>query len=120
MYYRAGVALDAGGEESMFYCYRNLLAAVIGALMVILYQHFFAQQPIIATIDLKAITNEQMLQAQGLDKKEAEEKGKQFGIKLKNSLDDMVNEFNVILMIKPAILQGAPDLTAELKRRLEN
>jgi hypothetical protein len=93
-----------------------VLSSILGAAIVLLAQNTFLHpMPPIATVDLDSLLNDPSFIAhmEG-DNLQA----LQVGSAVDQAIQETANAHNVIIMVRPAVLKGAPDLTLETSHRL--
>jgi len=101
--------------------FTGLFGGLIGAIIVVAVTSHYEESPSIATVDLVSLTSEKMTElAKSKDEKQAKREIKIFGENIENKLAEMAADYKVSIVIKPMVVAGAPDLTMELKRRLND
>ena len=100
----------------------GLVSGVIAALVTLVGQSLMAPPPLkVATVDVTGLVSGEIarLQASGMDSAKAEAYAHVWGPLLDKSVQDIAAEYGVVLLVSPSVVAGAPDLTAELKERLD-
>ena len=100
----------------------GLISAVIAALSTLLVQSVLTPAPLkVATVDVTGLVTSEIsrLQATGMDSAKAEAYAHVWGPLLDRSVQDIADEYGVVLLVSPSVVAGAPDLTAVLKERLD-
>ena len=100
----------------------GLISAVIAALSTLLFQSVLTPAPLkVATVDVTGLVTSEIsrLQATGMDSAKAEAYAHVWGPLLDKSVQDIADEYGVVLLVSPSVVAGAPDLTAVLKERLD-
>lgn len=101
--------------------FQGLAGGVLGAILVVSVTSNFEEQPPVATVDLGTIMDDKVLElARSKDQEKAKKELAQLGQRIDAALVSMSKEYEVPILIKPSVVAGAPDLTMELKRRLDN
>ena len=100
----------------------GLISGVIAALSTLLVQSLLAPAPLkVATVDVTGLVTSEIsrLQEAGMDSAKAEAYAHVWGPLLDRSVQDIADEYSVVLLVSPSVVAGAPDLTAVLKERLD-
>ena len=100
----------------------GLISGVIAALSTLLVQSVLAPAPLkVATVDVTGLVTSEIsrLQATGMDSAKADAYAHVWGPLLDRSVQDIADEYSVVLLVSPSVVAGAPDLTAVLKERLD-
>ncbi len=99
-----------------------LLLGVMGGLSVLLVQQLVFPRQTIAVVDLQKVIMEQLEAAakpgESLSEKEIERRAESFARRLDRAVDEIAREYNALLLVSPAVVKGAPDLTARLRERI--
>ncbi|MEX0709107.1 MAG: TrbI F-type domain-containing protein [Woeseia sp.] len=100
----------------------GLTGGVIAALSTLLGQSLMAPAPLkVATVDVTGLVTGEIarLQETGMDAAKAEAYAHVWGPLLDKAVQDIADEYGVVLLVSPSVVAGAPDLTAVLKERLD-
>lgn len=100
----------------------GLVSGVVAALVLLVGQSLLAPPPLkVATVDVTGLVSAEItrLQETGMDPAKAEAYAHVWGPLLDKSVQDMAKDYGVVLLVSPSVVAGAPDLTAELKERLD-
>ncbi len=101
----------------------SLLFGILGGLLVLLVQQLAFPKQTVAVVDLQGIIVEQLDQAAKasgtLSETEIQSKAENFARRLDQEVNNLAKEYNALLLVSPAVIKGAPDLTAELRRRIQ-
>jgi hypothetical protein len=100
----------------------GLISGVVAALSTLLVQSLLAPTPLkVATVDVTGLVTSEIarLQETGMDSAKAEAYAHVWGPLLDRSVQDIADEYGVVLLVSPSVVAGAPDLTAVLKERLD-
>jgi len=96
-----------------------IIAAMISSATTLLTTHWQAQPRKLATLDPGVLIQEHL---QGLDPKldkaSLAAHGQVFAKRLNTAVAEVADQYHVVLLIKPAVIMGAPDLTNEVRRRI--
>lgn len=93
-----------------------ILASFLGAGLVLLAQNTFLNpMPPIATVDIESLINDPVLRQQ-VDSNILT--ANSIGNAVDQALQETADAHDVIIMVRPAVLKGAPDLTLEASLRL--
>jgi len=96
-----------------------ILSALTGATLALVAERWSSSQPMFATIDPTALVTEQLRNLEpGLDDKAIQQRGQEYAKRLDTAIASLAKEQNLIILVKPAVVTGAPDVTDELRRRL--
>ena len=91
----------------------GLISGVIAALSTLLVQSLLVDVTGLVTSEISR------LQETGMDSAKAEAYAHVWGPLLDRSVQDIADEYSVVLLVSPSVVAGAPDLTAVLKERLD-
>jgi hypothetical protein len=100
----------------------GLFSGVIAALVTLLGQSLLVPPPLkVATVDVTGLVSGEIdrLQETGMDPAKAEAYAHVWGPLLAKSVQEIADEYGVVLLVSPSVVAGAPDLTAILKERLD-
>ena len=101
----------------------GLLLGIAGGLSVLLFQQMVFPRQTIAIVDLQEIIVEQMEGAaksgESLSEEEIQLQAEAFAQQLDHEVDSLARDFNALLLVSPAVIKGAPDLTIELRDRIQ-
>lgn len=101
----------------------GLLLGIAGGLSVLLFQQLVFPRQTIAVVDLQGIIVEQLEGAakagETLSEEEIQLRAETFAQQLDREVDSLAREFNALLLVSPAVIKGAPDLTIELRDRIQ-
>lgn len=99
----------------------SLLSGFIGGIAVLAVQNAVVDPaPQIASVDVERLLMSRIksLQKQGMKPEQAEGFAQQWGMQLAQAQQSLADEYGVVLVVGPAVIAGAPDLTDELERRI--
>ena len=100
----------------------GLISGVVAALSTLLVQSLLTPAPLkVATVDVTGLVTSEIsrLQEAGMDSAKAEAYAHVWGPLLDKSVQEIADEYGVVLLVSPSVVAGAPDLTAVLKERLD-
>lgn len=93
-----------------------VLASILGAGLVLLAQNTFMHpMPPVATVDIESLMNEHAFRNH-VENPNYDPSAVGNAVEL--ALQQTADAHDVIIMVRPAVLKGAPDLTLEASRRL--
>lgn len=96
-----------------------IIAACVGSTTTILTTRYLASPTKLATLDPGVLISEHL---QGLDPKldkaNLEAQGRAFARRLDAAVAEVANQYHIVLLVRPAVITGAPDLTNEVRRRI--
>ena len=96
-----------------------IISALTGAAMALMTDRWANPPPTLATIDPTVLVAEQLQQLKpGLDDTAIEQQGQAYARRLDNAIATVAKKHNVIILVKPALITGAPDLTDEVRRHI--
>ena len=101
----------------------GLFSGLAAGLMTLSLQTLlFPAAPRVATVDVGGLLAGEIerLQESGVDEAKAEAYANIWGPTLGRSIQDIAQEYDVVLLASPAVAAGAPDMTEILKERLES
>jgi len=98
-----------------------IISALTGATMALVTERWVDNQPTFASIDPTVLVAEQLRQLEpGLDDAAIAQLGQKYAQRLDLSIAAIAKERNVTILVKPAVVTGVPDLTDELRRRIND
>ena len=98
-----------------------MLAVGISIPSTLLINRYLAPPTQIVTVNLKQLVQDyaQSLQhAQGVSHEDIPLKTQQFEVQLKQQLLRYINDHNAVVLVEPAVIEGAIDITPTIKRQL--
>lgn len=96
-----------------------VVAALTGAASGLIGQRLLGDSPKLAVIDPTVLVAEQIQKIKpGLDDAEIQARGQAYAKQLDSAIAQVAHEYNVIVLVKPAVITGAHDLTEEVRRRI--
>jgi len=96
-----------------------IVAVLSGTATAMINDRLQTPIPQIAVIDPTVLVAEQLKQiAPGLDDAAIQANGQAFGKRLDAAITHVSKKYNVVILVSPAVITGAPNLTEEVRRRL--
>ena len=96
-----------------------IVAVLSGSATALVSDRWGAQSPRIAVIDPTVLVAEQLKQIQpGLDDAAIQARGQAYAKRLDAAIAHVAQQYNVVILVGPAVITGAPDLTEEVRRRI--
>ncbi len=96
-----------------------VVAILSGSATALIHDRWGAQPPRIAVIDPTVLVAEQLKQIQpGLDDAAIQARGQAYAKRLDEAITHVAQQYNVVILVSPAVITGAPDLTEEVRRRI--
>ena len=97
-----------------------VISALTGATIALMTERWMDHpQPTLATIDPTVLVAEQLRNLEpGLDDTAIEQRGQAYAQRLDSTITAIAKERNVMILVKPAVITGVPDLTEDVRRRL--
>lgn len=101
----------------------GMVSGLVAGLATLTVQSALTPPPLkVATVDVSGIVVGEIerMQQGGMDAAKAEAYAHVWGPLLDKSVQDLADEYGVVLLASPAVAAGAPDLTEVLKERLDH
>lgn len=101
----------------------GLLSGAIAALATVACLSLLTPPRLkLATIDVTGLVAGEVarLQESGMERAKAEAYAELWGPLLEQSVQDIADEYGVVLLVNASVVAGAPDMTAVLKARLDH
>lgn len=96
-----------------------IVAVLSGTATAMINDRLETPIPKIAVIDPTVLVAEQLKQiTPGLDDAAIQANGQAFGKRLDAAITHVSKKYNVVILVSPAVITGAPNLTEEVRRRL--
>ena len=96
-----------------------IIAAGVGCVTTLLTTRLLERPHKLATLDPTVLVTEHLQDLDPkLDKAALEAKGLAFAKRLNAAVAEVTHQYHVILLVKPAVIAGVPDLTHEVRRRI--
>ena len=102
----------------------QLLAVVLVSVLTstatsLISERWTHSSPRIAVIDPTVLVAEQLKQLQpGLDEAAIQARGQAYAKHLDQAISQVAQQYNAVILVSPAVISGAPDLTQEVRRSL--
>jgi len=99
----------------------GLLFGLAGGLVALLVERIVFPPLTVAHVDLAGLVNEHVRHPELMKLPEAERSmdAVRFAARLEKETAKLAREYRVVILAAPAIVSGAPDLTAILRKRIE-
>jgi hypothetical protein len=96
-----------------------VIAALIGSLATLLMQRWLESPRTLATIDPGVLVAEHLQSIPpGMDESALQARSQAYAKRLDAAVAHVARQYHVILLVKPSVIIGAPDLTDEVRRRV--
>lgn len=97
-----------------------IVAALSGAVASIISDRWSSPSPKIAIIDPALLVAEQLKQIEpGLDETTIQARGQAYAKRMDEAIAEVARQYNAVILVSPAVISGAPDLTDEVRRRID-
>lgn len=99
----------------------GLLFGLAGGMIAILVERVVFPPLTVAQVDLTSLVNEHVRHPDLMKRSEAERSmhAASFAARLEDETVKLAREYRVVILAAPAVVAGAPDLTAVLRTRIE-
>lgn len=100
----------------------GLLFSIAGGLIALLAEHRLFPPPTVIQLDVAALVTEHIRRPELMKLSEAERSmdAAKFATRLEQETAKLSREYRAIILAAPAVVAGAPDLTAVLRQRIED
>ena len=96
-----------------------VIAALIGSLATLLMQRWLEPPRTLATVDPGVLVAEHLQSIPpGMDEAAIEARSRAYAKRLDAAVAHVASQYHVVLLVKPSVIIGAPDLTDEVRRRV--
>ena len=96
-----------------------IIAALMGSLATLLMQRWLEPPRTLATVDPGVLVAEHLQTiAPGMDEDTIEARSQAYAKRLDAAVAHVARQYHVTLLVKPSVIIGAPDLTDEVRRRV--
>lgn len=96
-----------------------LVAALTSAATSLVSERLNNSSQRIAAIDPTVLVAEQLKQLQsGMDEAAIQAQGQTYAKRLDQAIAQVARQYNSVILVSPAVIHGAPDLTQEVRRSL--
>jgi len=101
--------------------YTLVLVGLAGGLIALLAERLLLPPPVSVKVDLNSLVMEHLRRPDLLKQSDADRAldATRFANRLDQEIVRLASDYNAIVFASPAVVTGAPDLTAELRKRLE-
>ena len=95
------------------------VAALSSIATTLIGNRWLDTPPRIAVIDPTTLVAEQLKQLQpGMDETAIQAQGQAYAKRLDQTIANVAQQYNAVILVSPAVIHGAPDLTQEVRRSL--
>ena len=96
-----------------------IIATCVSSAATLMTTRLLEPQHRLATLDPGVLVTEHLQSLDPkLDKAALEAKGRAFAKRLDTAVTQIAHQYGVILLVRPAVIIGAPDYTDEVRRRI--
>jgi hypothetical protein len=96
-----------------------IIAALMGSLATLLMQSWLESPRTLATVDPGVLVAEHLHTIPpGMDESALEARSRAYAKRLDEAVTQVARQYHVVLLVKPSVITGAPDLTDEVRRRV--
>jgi len=95
------------------------VAALSSIATTLIGNRWIDTPPRVAVIDPTSLVEEQLKQLQpGMDETAIQAQGQAYAKRLDQAIAQVAQQYNAVILVSPAVIHGAPDLTQEVRRSL--
>ncbi|MBK9132432.1 MAG: TrbI F-type domain-containing protein [Gammaproteobacteria bacterium] len=100
----------------------GVLFGIAGGLIALLAERMLYPPPATIQVDVAALVSEHMRRPELMKLSESERSvdAARFAARLEQETARLAHEYEAVILASPAVITGAPDLTAVLRKRLED
>jgi len=96
-----------------------IIAALVGSAATLLTERWMEQPPQLATVDPGVLVAEHLQSIDpGMDEGTIESRSQAYAKRLDAAVAHVARKYHVVLLVKPSVITGVPDLTDEVRRRV--
>ena len=96
-----------------------IIAALVGSAATLLTQRWMEQPQKLATVDPGILVAEHLQSIDpGMDDDAIKARSQAYAKRLDAAVTRVANTYHVVLLVKPSVITGVPDLTDEVRRRV--
>jgi len=96
-----------------------IIAALLGSATTLLTERWIEPSQKLATIDPGVLVAEHLQTIDsGMDESTIEARSQAYAKRLDAAVTHIAKKYHVVLLVKPTVITGAPDLTDEVRRRI--
>ncbi len=97
-----------------------IVAALSGVVTSMIGDRWADPSPMIAVVNPSVLVAEQLKRIEpGLDEATIQARGKTYAKRLDDAIAQIAEQYNAVILVSPAVISGAPDLTNEVRRRID-
>jgi len=95
------------------------VAAISSIATTLIGNRWIDTPPRVAVIDPTSLVAEQLKQLQpGMDETAIQAQGQAYARRLDQAIAKVAQQYNAVILVSPAVIHGAPDLTQEVRGSL--
>ncbi|MFQ5469739.1 MAG: TrbI F-type domain-containing protein [Gammaproteobacteria bacterium] len=96
-----------------------IIAALVGSATTLLTERWMEQPRKLATVDPGVLVAEHLQNIDpGMDEDAIESRSQAYAKRLDAAVARVARKYHVVLLVKPSVITGAPDLTGEVRRMI--
>ena len=96
-----------------------IIAALVGSAATLLTERWIAQPQKLATVDPGVLVAEHLQSIDpGMDEDTIKSQSRAYAKRLDMAINHVARKYHVVLLVKPSVITGVPDLTDEVRRRV--
>ena len=96
-----------------------IIAALVGSATTLLTERWMEQPQRLATVDPGVLVAEHLQNIDpGMDEGAIESRSQDYAKRLDAAVAYVAKKYHVVLLVKPSVITGVPDLTDEVRRRV--
>ena len=97
-----------------------IVAALSSAVTSLVSERWRSPSPRIAVINPTALIAEELKHIEpGLDQAAIQARGQAYAKRLDEAVAQVANQYNAVILVSPAVIHGAPDLTDEVRSHID-
>jgi len=97
-----------------------IIAALVGSAATLLTERWMEQPQKLATVDPGILVAEHLQTIDpGMDEDAIKARSQAYAKRLDAAVNHVANKYHVVLLVKPSVITGVPDLTDEVRRQVD-
>ena len=97
-----------------------IIAALVGSAATLLTERWIEQPQKLATVDPGILVAEHLQTIDpGMDEDAIKTRSQAYAKRLDAAVDHIARKYHVVLLVKPSVITGVPDLTDEVRRQVD-